>query len=106
MVQLTPPSPEGNWRREFVADGKPLQIVLLCDTSGSMDSEKRKQQAEFVGTVLASLGKKDRFLLAAADVGTAWASTEPLRRRRTTSPRPATFSTTDFAGLDESPSGV
>lgn len=78
MVQLTPPSPEGNWRRDLVADGKPLEIVLLCDTSGSMDSEKRKQQAEFVGTLLASLGKSDRFLLAGADVGTDWASNEPM----------------------------
>ena len=78
MVQLTPPAPEGNWRRDLVADGKPLQIVLLCDTSGSMDSEKRKQQAEFVATVLASLGENDRFSLAAADVATAWASKEPL----------------------------
>ncbi len=78
MVQLTPPAPEGNWRRELVADGKPLEIVLLCDTSASMDSEKRKQQAEFVGTILSSLGEKDRFSLAAADVGTVWASKEPL----------------------------
>ena len=78
MVQLTPPSPEGILHRELVADGKPLEIVLLCDTSASMDSEKRKQQAEFVGTILSSIGEKDRFSLAAADVGTVWASKEPM----------------------------
>src|SRR5260370_13848371 len=43
-----------------------------------MDSEKRRQQAEFVATVLSSLGEKDRFWLAAADVGTVWAANEPL----------------------------
>ncbi|HKD37145.1 MAG TPA: VIT and VWA domain-containing protein, partial [Pirellulales bacterium] len=78
MVQLTPPATEGNWQRELVADGKPLDLILLCDTSASMDSEKRKQQAEFVATVLSSLGEKDHFWLAAADVSTVWASKEPL----------------------------
>ncbi|HEV3417772.1 MAG TPA: VIT domain-containing protein, partial [Pirellulales bacterium] len=78
MVQLTPPAPEGNWQRELVADGKPLELVLLCDTSASMDSEKRKQEAEFVATILSSLGEKDRFWLAAADVGTVWVSKEPM----------------------------
>ena len=53
-------------------------MVLLCDTSASMDSEKRKQQAEFVATVLSSLGEKDRFMLAAADVETTWLSPEPM----------------------------
>jgi Flp pilus assembly protein TadD len=78
MVQLTPPATESNWQRELVADGKPLELVLLCDTSASMDSEKRKQQAEFVATLLSSLGEKDHFWLAAADVSTDWASKEPL----------------------------
>ena len=78
LLQLTPPGKEGNWQREILPDGKPLQLVLLCDTSASMDSEKRKQQAEFVATVLSSLGEKDRFLLAAADVETTWASPEPM----------------------------
>jgi len=78
LLQLTPPGVVGNWQREVLPEGKPLQLVLLCDTSASMDVEKRKQQAEFVATVLASLGAQDRFLLAAADVGSAWASPEPL----------------------------
>ena len=56
LIQLTPPAADGNWQRELLPDGKPLHVVLLCDTSASMDSEKRKQQAEFVATVLSSLG--------------------------------------------------
>ncbi|HEY2882445.1 MAG TPA: VIT and VWA domain-containing protein, partial [Pirellulales bacterium] len=78
LLQITPPAKEGNWQREILPDGKPLQLVLLCDTSASMDSEKRSQQAEFVAAVLESLGDKDRFLLAAADVETTWVSPEPL----------------------------
>lgn len=77
LVQLTPPGADGNWQRQLLPDGQPLNIVLLCDTSASMDSEKRKQQSEFVATVLSSLGADDRFLLAAADVGVAWALPEP-----------------------------
>lgn len=77
LVQLSPPGAAGNWQRELLPDGQPLNVVLLCDTSASMDSEKRKQQNEFITTVLASLGKDDRFQLAACDVGTTWAVTEP-----------------------------
>ncbi len=77
LMQLTPPSADGNWQRELLPDGKPLSVVLLCDTSSSMDAEKRRQQAEFVGTVLTSLGTDDRFQLACADVGTAWFANEP-----------------------------
>jgi hypothetical protein len=78
LVQLSPQAAEGNWQREVLPDGKPLNLVLLCDTSASMDSEKRKQQSEFVATVLAALGEADRFQLAVADVGTAWAFSEPV----------------------------
>jgi len=77
LLQLTPPAAEGNWQRDLLRDGKPLHIVLLCDTSSSMDREKRRQQAEFVGSVLTALGDDDRFQLACADVGTAWVATEP-----------------------------
>ncbi len=72
LVQLTLPGADGNWQRELLPDGKPLNVVLLCDTSASMDSEKRKQQADFVATVLSSLGADDRFLLGACDVGVEW----------------------------------
>ena len=78
LVQLSPPGIEGNWQREILPDGNPLNVVLLCDTSASMDSEKRKQQADFVTTVLSALGEKDRFMLAATDVATAWMANEPL----------------------------
>lgn len=76
LVQVTPPTHEGKLTREVVTDGAPLQLVLLCDTSASMDREKRKQQSEFVATVLSSLSEKDRFSLVAADVNPVWLSHE------------------------------
>ena len=72
LVQLTPPGPQGNWQRELLPDGQPLDIVLMCDTSASMDSEKRSQQAEFVLSVLSSLGADDQFNIAVCDVDCHW----------------------------------
>ena len=78
MVQLTPPdsnaaSPEkGRWQRELIPDGEPLEVLLVCDTSASMDSQKRKDQQQFVATLLASLSPEDRFNIAACDVDCTW----------------------------------
>jgi len=78
LVQLTPPGAEGNWQREVLPEGTPLNLVLLCDTSGSMDSEKRRQQSEVVATILAAFSPRDRFQLAVTDVRTDWATAEPV----------------------------
>src|SRR6185369_10291230 len=59
LVQLTPPGANGNWQRELLPEGKPLSLVLLCDTSASMDREKRKQQTECIAALLSSLGPDD-----------------------------------------------
>lgn len=72
MVQLTPPGRQGNWQRDLLPDGQPLDLLLVCDTSASMDSQKRQQQAEFVRSVLTSLGPEDQFNLAACDVDCHW----------------------------------
>ena len=73
LMQLMPPGAEGQWTREVIPDGEPLELLLLCDTSGSMDSSMRQTQAQFVTTLLTSLGEKDRFILATTDVDTQWA---------------------------------
>ena len=80
LVQITPPfNRDGGARlNEVIPDGNPLNIVFLCDTSASMDSEKRRQQTDFVNTVLSSLGPDDRYRIAACDVGTVWASETAL----------------------------
>ncbi len=80
LVQITPPfNRDGGARlNEVIPDGNPLNIVFLCDTSASMDSEKRRQQTDFVNTVLSSLGPDDRYRIAACDVGTVWVSETSL----------------------------
>lgn len=78
LVQLTPPAPEGNWQREVLPDGEPLDLVLLCDTSGSMDRPGRQQQEQLVAALLSALGPEDRFRVAVCDVKTHWLQEEPV----------------------------
>ncbi len=72
MLQLTPPSDEGNWQRVLLPNGRPLDLLIIADTSASMDATNRKAQSDFVASLLTSLGPKDRFNLATADVDAEW----------------------------------
>lgn len=72
LAQVTPPSPAGNWQREILPDGRPLRVLLVCDTSGSMDSVNRQLQAEFAAAILSSLSEVDSFNIAYCDVDTQW----------------------------------
>ncbi|MFT7640849.1 MAG: hypothetical protein ACI9G1_002593, partial [Pirellulaceae bacterium] len=57
---------------DLVDDGDPLKLLILCDTSASMDPQSRRQQAEFIAAVLSSLDKEDQFNLATIDVDCNW----------------------------------
>ncbi|MEO2017205.1 MAG: VIT domain-containing protein [Fuerstiella sp.] len=72
LAQVMPPSPAGNWQREVLPDGAPLNVLLVCDTSGSMDSQHRETQQQFVASVLNALGPEDQFNVAVCDVDTEW----------------------------------
>lgn len=77
MLQLMPPGVDGNWQRDLLPDGSPLKLLILADTSSSMDDSHRKTQDEFLASLLMSLGPKDQFNLAACDVECDWAFDEP-----------------------------
>jgi len=47
MLQVTPPAPAGDWDRYVLADGQPVQLLILADTSASMDASQRAAQAAF-----------------------------------------------------------
>ncbi len=68
LLFAAPAGDVGPWRRELVPDGKALDVVLVADTSASMDRAARGAQAAFVDAFLALLGPEDRFQLIAADV--------------------------------------
>jgi hypothetical protein len=77
MCLLTPPVSDGTWQRETLSDGQPLQLLILADTSGSMDSASRENQKQFVAALLGALTPEDRVNLATCDVECRWAFAEP-----------------------------
>ena len=78
LVQLTPPAAEGNWQRELVADGKPLELVLLCDTSASMDARSGSSRRNSWPRCCHRSARRTASGWRRADVSTVWASKEPL----------------------------
>ncbi|MBC7854618.1 MAG: hypothetical protein IAF94_14395, partial [Pirellulaceae bacterium] len=76
LLLLAPPG-NGPWQRDVVPDGEPLKLIVLADTSASMDRSSRKVQDEVLGALLGSLGPKDSFQLAACDVDCVWTAEKP-----------------------------
>ncbi len=77
MLQLTPPA-TGDWQREVLPDGEPLQILILADTSASMDAGQRRRQEEVVAALLAGLTPRDTINVAGCDVECDWVFEKPL----------------------------
>ena len=78
LMQLMPPAGEGRWQRDVLPNGDPLDLLLITDTSGSMDRSQRAKQTEFVATLLASLSPQDRFNLICSDVQSHAVFKEPV----------------------------
>ncbi|HYW78318.1 MAG TPA: VIT and VWA domain-containing protein, partial [Thermoguttaceae bacterium] len=72
MLQLTPPSDSDGWQRDVLPDGEPLELLVLADTSASIDNDGRRRQAEFLAALLTSLTPEDKINLAACDVDCNW----------------------------------
>jgi Flp pilus assembly protein TadD len=76
MLQFTPPA-AGDWRRDVLPDGEPLELLILADTSASMDAGQRRRQSEVVAALLAALGPRDTVNLAGCDVDCDWVFEKP-----------------------------
>ena len=68
---LAPGDPGGGGRAE-IPDGKPVEVLLVADTSASIGERARREQADFIQALLGMLGPKDRFRLVCADVEARW----------------------------------
>jgi predicted Zn-dependent protease len=77
MLQLTPPGSATDWQRPLLPDGEPLHLIVLADTSASIDAAQRATQATFIASLLSALSPKDTFNLGTCDVGCDWAFTQP-----------------------------
>ena len=89
MLLMQPPNHTGQWTRPLVNDGQPLELLILADTSASMDKSSRARQAEVIAALLGSLAPKDKFNLAVCDVDCIWAleksteaTAEPIAKAR------------------------
>jgi tetratricopeptide (TPR) repeat protein len=77
LLQLLPPAAEAAPERSLVPDGPPLHVLVLADTSASMASPQRAQQAEFVAALLGALTPKDTVNLGCCDVECDWVFERP-----------------------------
>ncbi|HET6202452.1 MAG TPA: VIT domain-containing protein [Planctomycetota bacterium] len=78
MLLLSPPdAAAATWQRDLLPENGALEVLILADTSGSMDPAARKTQSAFVSSLLSLLGEKDRFSLMTCDVETRAFRDEP-----------------------------
>ena len=80
MLQVTPPGTAGGvdqMQSDLLPNGGPVDLLLLADTSASMDAPSRQRQAELIAAILSALTPKDRFNLATCDVDCQWVFARP-----------------------------
>jgi predicted Zn-dependent protease len=78
MVQLLPPDAQGDWERPLLTDGAPLRLLILADTSASIDAGQRNVQNALLAALLAALTPKDTINVAACDVQCDWIFPNPI----------------------------
>jgi len=72
LALITPPGGDGKWQREVVPDGDPIHLVILADTSGSMNATARANQDALIAGLLGSLGPQDMLSVATCDTELRW----------------------------------
>ena len=78
MVQLTPPGTSLDLDRPLIPNGDPLRLLLLADTSASMDRGQRATQNAVLASLLGALTPKDTINVAACDVNCDWIFDKPV----------------------------
>jgi tetratricopeptide (TPR) repeat protein len=73
MLLLAPPAEIAEDDRDLLTDKEPLDLILLADTSASLDAGQRAHQADFIAAMLQSLTPRDTVNLACCDVQCDWA---------------------------------
>ncbi len=76
LVLFQPPEAAAPAGRTVLPDGAALELLIMADTSGSMDPDTRASQEAFLRSLLGALRAEDRFRLAACDVSCVWADEE------------------------------
>ncbi|MEM7201417.1 MAG: VIT domain-containing protein [Planctomycetota bacterium] len=77
LLLAPPPLVSAPTARSLLGDDGALDLLLIADTSGSMDAAARRAQSELVAAFLGLLGSQDRFRLMTCDVEPRWFDVEP-----------------------------
>ncbi len=78
MMLLNPPGESSGLKRELLPEGAPLDLLILADTSASMDLAARRVQEQVLEGLLSMLGEEDRFQLMTVDLAPRPFRSEPL----------------------------
>ncbi len=78
MLQVTPPQAGAQPDRGILPQTGPLDLVVLADTSASMDAEAVSVRNAFIASLLGALTPADTFNLAVCDVDCTWAFDKPV----------------------------
>src|SRR4029077_20837284 len=76
LLQVVPPAI--STQRAVLPDGGPIRLLILADTSASMDRKKRQNQEAFISALVSSFTPKDSFNLACCDVTCDWVFEKPV----------------------------
>jgi Flp pilus assembly protein TadD len=72
MLRVTPPGGAAAGDRPLIPNGEPLRLLILADTSASMDPAQRASQNAVITALLAALTPKDTVNVATCDVNCDW----------------------------------
>lgn len=75
LLQVMPPA--ASQERAVLQDSGPIRLLILADTSASMDRQQRQNQQAFISALVSSLTPKDSFNLACCDVTCDWVFEKP-----------------------------
>ncbi len=78
MLQVTPPQAGTQPDRGILPQTGPLDLVVLADTSASIDAEAARARNAFIASLLGALAPGDTFNLAVCDVDCTWAFDKPV----------------------------
>ncbi len=73
LAQIIPPDVDA-----ARAVNEPLDLILLADTSASIDAASRRRQADVIVAILSTLGPHDTFNLGLCDVQCSWLFARPV----------------------------
>ena len=96
------------WQRDVLPDGEPLHLLVLADTSASMDASSRKTQAEVLASLL-GLARRPRTRSTwpcATSIAPGSSTSRRPRTRRTIAAGPRNAGQASLARLDQPRPGV